>query len=395
MDNRIIRSPSLPGGDLVGAALDRNVMSLADRGGASNLVGERWADVVAETVERWPTEHVTLPGRHPLRVDDVLRLDATPRIAATASRHGLQNPDWLLFGTVDGEPALQAADAKFSVETARSRQVSPEVVRALLDLRDQVPGFLPHVEERLRVEPGLFLSPDYPLTHLMLRRRHGITRTTVRPDEVVFVPAPAAHFFEPLDGRRIMPPLAAIDRLPIDVDASLLASLYYFRLARAAVGFWLDATRPLLPFDDQIAIDEAAIAAEAARRGRTASSAWDAIQQWNADVQTVRDARAAVEQVAGLPMGSRELRPLVARLVEEAGAEQPPSLNQVRRRLGAWYRRALRQRVGPLSPPVPSLSAALREVAAAGAAIAPALPAEAERITTELIAANGARPDST
>ncbi|HET7095270.1 MAG TPA: hypothetical protein VFI22_17405, partial [Thermomicrobiales bacterium] len=344
MDNRIIRSSLLPGGDLVAAALDRNVMTLADRGGASNIVGERWADVVAESVERWPAAQPALPGRHPLHVRDVLRLDATPQIAATASRHGLQNPDWLLFGAVDGEPALQAADAKFSVETARARQVSPEVVQALLDLRDRVPGFLPQVGEHLRVEPGLFLSPDYPLTHLMLRRRRGITRTTARPDEVVFLPAPPAHFFEPLEGWTIMRPLAAIDALPTDIDASLLTALYYFRLARAAVGFWLDATKPLLPLDDRIAVDEAAIAADAERRGQMASSAWDAIQQWNADVQIVRNARAAVEQVAGMPMGSKELRPLVARLADEAGVEQPPSLNQVRRRLGAWYRRELRQR---------------------------------------------------
>ncbi|HEU0114014.1 MAG TPA: hypothetical protein VFQ80_05030, partial [Thermomicrobiales bacterium] len=259
-----------------------------------------------------------------------------------------------------------------------------------LDLRERVPGFLPHVDKHLRLEPGLFLSPDFPLTHLMLRRRHGITRTTVRPEEVVFLPAPPAAFFEPLEGRAIMRPLAAIDRLPTDIDANLLAGLYYFRLARAAVGFWLDATRPLLPLDDRIAVDEPAIAADAARRGRTAASAWDAIQQWNADVQTVRNARAAVEQVAGLPFGSRELRPVVERLAAAAGVEQGPSLNQVRRRLGAWYRRELRQRVGPLPPPVPNLPTALREVAAAGAAIAPALPAEAERITAELIAANGA-----
>ncbi|HEU0114551.1 MAG TPA: hypothetical protein VFQ80_07740, partial [Thermomicrobiales bacterium] len=211
MDNRIIRSPQLPGGDLVAAAFDRGVMIVADRGSASNMVGERWADVAAAAVERWPAEEAILPGRHPLQVSDVLRLDATPQIAATASRHGLQNPDWLLFGTVDGEPTLAAADAKFSVETARSRQVSPEVVRALLDLRERVPGFLPHVDEQLRLEPGLFLSPDFPLTHLMLRRRHGITRTTVRPEEVVFLPAPPATFFEPLEGRAIMRPLAAID----------------------------------------------------------------------------------------------------------------------------------------------------------------------------------------
>ncbi|HEU5431227.1 MAG TPA: hypothetical protein VFU81_06175, partial [Thermomicrobiales bacterium] len=49
-------------------------------------------------------------------------------------------------------------------------------------------------------------------------------------------------------------------------------------------------------------------------------------------------------------------------------------------------------RVGPLPPPVPNLPAALREVAAAGAAIAPALPAEAERIVAALIAGAGVIP---
>ena len=102
MEDRIIRSPLFPGGDLVAAALDRSVMTLADAAGRRHG-WRRWADVVAATVERWPTADVTLPGRHPLHVSDVLRLDATPQIAATASRHGLQNPDWLLFGTEDGE----------------------------------------------------------------------------------------------------------------------------------------------------------------------------------------------------------------------------------------------------------------------------------------------------
>ena len=46
------RSPLLPGGDLVSALFDREVMGLADRGGASNLIGDRWADIAASTRRR-------------------------------------------------------------------------------------------------------------------------------------------------------------------------------------------------------------------------------------------------------------------------------------------------------------------------------------------------------
>ena len=45
------RSPLLPGGDMVSALFDREVMGFADRGGASNLVGDRWADIAAAVFE--------------------------------------------------------------------------------------------------------------------------------------------------------------------------------------------------------------------------------------------------------------------------------------------------------------------------------------------------------
>ena len=251
MDDRVIRSPRLPGGDLVAAVLDREVMGLADRGGASNLVGDRWADLCADHALAWPNCERPVPdgGDEGLRVERVLRLDATPAVAAAASKRGLQNPDLLLVGTRGGAPTLQAVDAKFSVETARAKQVSPAVVADLLGLRDILPalfGDLGRNGQAPAVVPGVFLCPDYPLTHLMLRRRHGILRTTVRPEEVVLLPAPADRFFAPVEGASVMPPLAAIDDLPMRLDESLLASLYYFRLARAAVGCWLDATKPLL-----------------------------------------------------------------------------------------------------------------------------------------------------
>lgn len=386
-DDRIVRATVLPGGDLVAAVLNRDVMSLADRGGASNLVGDRWADLCAEHALAWHGQTVPVPDGDdiPLTVERVVRLDATPQIAAAASRRGLQNPDLLLIGHRAGEPTIQAADAKFSVETARAKQVSPGVVEALLDLRDVLPdlagGSLP---ESITMAPGVFLCPNYALTHLMLQRRVGILRTTVRPEEVVLVPAPAEVFFHDLEGAAVMPVLAGVDQLPVRLEESLLAGLYYFRLARAAVGCWLDATKPLLLYHDHLTVDEALVAAEADSRTTNAPSAFALIEQWHADVQAVRADRAAVEQVAGLPLVSRDLRELIAKLAAERGGELP-SVNQVRRRLGSWYRAQLRQQVGPLRPPVDDLPQKLQEIARVGASINGELQAEATRVVIEML----------
>ena len=125
-----VRSPLLPGGDLVSALLDREVMGLADRGGASNLIGDRWADLAAMHAAAWAGSGrvIQVEEQEPLRIVRVDRLDAIPAVAAAASKRGLQNPDLLLIGQRGREQAIQAADAKFSVETARSKQVSAEVV---------------------------------------------------------------------------------------------------------------------------------------------------------------------------------------------------------------------------------------------------------------------------
>lgn len=392
VSDRPVRSSLLPGGDLVSAVLDREVMALADRGGASNLVGDRWADLAAAHVERWAGAHCPLPGGGTMLVERVVRLDATPRVAALASKRGLQNPDLLLVGDLGGQKALLAADAKFSVETARSKQVSPEVVEGLLGLRDVLPEVFAGIDPGSALAPGIFVSPDYPLTHLMLRRRHGhgIVRTTVHADEVALAPADPGVFFAPLEGSGAMPALARIDELPVGIGQSMLAALYYFRLARAGVGFWMDATKPLLLLDDRPPVDEAAVVAAAEARAEAAiqagASAFEAMLRWNDDVQRIRNQRAAVDQVASPPLSSRELRPQVEALAAACGAPEAPSLNKVRRRLGGWWRAELRDRVGPMLPPVADLPAELERVAAAGRDLMPRLPDELARIVAELVA---------
>ena len=385
-------SPLLPGGDLVSALFDREVMGLADRGGASNLVGDRWADVAAAHVATWvgTERRLHADDREPLRIVRVERLDATPAVAAAASKRGLQNPDLLLIGERGDREAIQAADAKFSVETARSKQVSPEVVLGLLKLRNHLSGLLEGVDDRIQVESGVFLCPDYSLTHLMLRHRRGIVRTTVRREEVVLVPVAADRFWEGVPGAEIIAPLAEIDDLSARPEGNLMAGVYYFRLARAAVGFWLDATKPLLLHNDVATVDLSAVREETAWRSREAISAIDLIRRWDANVQTIRNQRAAVDQVAALPIAGRELRALAATIAQAAGAD-PPSANQVRRRLGTWYRGALRDRFGPLRPPVADMPSILRHIADAGRDLAPQAERELERIVLELVAEASAR----
>ena len=376
-------------------------MTFADRGGASNLIGDRWADLAAAHAAGWSNGlgWIELADGETTPIERVDRLDATPRIAAEASKHGLQNPDLLLVGGDEHGQVIQAADAKFSIETARSKQVSPEVVLALLGLRDRLPDLLPDLEDSAHVEPGIFLSPDYPLTHMVLRgdRRglRGIMRPTVEPHEVVLVPTDPAHFWDGVSGASVIAPLAELDDLPVRPHQSLLAGVYYFRLARAAVGFWLDATKPLLLFNDRVELDEDAVREEAEHRARHADSAIGLIWQWDADVQTVRNQRASVEQVAGLPIPGRELRPRAAAIAESLGADAP-SANQVRRRLSGWFRAELRSRIGPVNPPVANLPEVLRQIAQIGKELTPQADRELERVVRELVAEmQGASPTAT
>lgn len=387
MNNGVIVSPLLPGGDLIAAVLDREVMGLADRGGASGLIGERWADLCAIYASRWVGQPRPIPmsdGQR-LAVDRIIRLDAIPAVAAAASKRAMQNPDLLFIGRVGDRPAIQAADAKFSVETARSKQVSPGVVEALMGLGTVLTSLIGDLEDGLQAVPGVFLCPDYPLTHLIFRRRLGIVRATVSPKEVVILPAPADRFFAPVEGASVMPALAMVDALPVELGESLLASLYYFRLARSAFGCWLDANKPLLLLHDKIEVDEAAVREEAIARGRDATSAYGLILDWWADVQSVRAARSAVDQVTALPIINRDLRTRVFALAEARGVE-PPSLNSIRRKLGVWYRGQFRERVGPLFPPVANLGDTLSELATIGASLQPALETEIDRVIDESLA---------
>lgn len=361
-------------------------MGLADKGGSSGFVGQRWADMVDAwaatllTGVRLPA-HADAPS---VSLERVIRLDDTPGIAAAASRRAMQNPDFLFLGEHDGEQVLQAADAKFSVETARAKQVSAEVVRGLFDLGPVIEPLLRTLPKDMAIVPGLFLVPDYPLTHLMLRRRHGIVRTTVDEREVIFVPAPAIEFLAGLEGREVVPVMAAVDNLAVSPKESLLAALYYFRLTRAAVGCWIDSVKPLLLLNDRVEVNIDEVVEQTLRRANRATTGFGLVIDWNIEIDRVREQRQAVEHVAGLPIQNRDLRNLVQKMADQRGLEAP-SLNQVRRRLGNWYRQELRDRVGPMPPPIVDFGDALQRLGKAGAEVAPGLVGQAKIITSGLL----------
>ena len=386
---RVIHSQRLPGGNLFSAILDREVMRLADRGGASGLVGLRWANLCAEHIATW--RHCAMPIPNATATyswERAVRLDDMPAIASTAARHGLQNPDFLFFGQSGEGPVIQAADAKFSVETARGKQVSPEVVTRLLDLGHILSDLAGEVDSATTVKEGVFLCPDFTLTHIMLQQRQGIVRATVTPEQVILVPAPAHQFFDSVEGQCLIAPLSKVDALAWAPCEDLMAAVYYFRLGRAAIGAWMDAHKPMLSQGQRFNVDEDAVRVETMQRASRARTAFTLIVEWQAEVQLVRYQRATIEQAASPPYMARQLRELVSARGTFPG-KNPPSVHSIRRQLGAWYRRKLFDRIGPIYPPVRDLDAVLRRLARANAELNAELQHEASRVVDESVRHQG------
>ncbi len=389
-----IVSDKLPGKTLVTACLDRRIMALADRGQSSGAIGDRWAAMCADAVRGWNGAEQSAPGGdHPFRIVRVARLDDVPAVAATASKRGLQNPDFLVLGHGDGETIVQGLDAKFSAETAKPRQVSAGVVRDLLELRAILEPITGAVPEDAVVLDGMFLCPDYALTRLVFRGQPGMLRPSVRPDQVMLIDAPADEFFADVPGGSLIPSFASIDELDLSPDDSLLASLYYFRLVRSVAGIQSDERRPLLGDGERYDVDYDVLRADLDARSRQADSAIDLVRAWDRDADTIRGQRDAVEQVAGLPIIAGELREKVERAAFDAG-RVAPSVNKVRRRVGSWYRSELRDLVGPIVPPVDDLGAVLDRIGRAGRTLMPALGRRTTEIIAEMVEESPPREES-
>jgi hypothetical protein len=378
------RSAAIPGGTLVGALWHRDLMRLSDRGRASELVGDRWAELSAVALNAWigterPLAHG--PNSESYRVERIARLDDIPAIAAAASRQQLQNPDFLVIGSGTAGSVAQPADAKFSVETAKSKQVSADVAGDLIGLGPIITDHIPGLDVAVQVVDGFFLCPDFSLTHFMLHRRQGTRGSVSVPNEQVsLVPVTANEFMQPVDGRDLALWLATRDGFPISPHESLAFFLYYFRLARACVGCWIDQTAPLLAYRDKPDVDLAAVHAFARELALGDKSAWQLVLEWDALAESVRRQRAAVDHAAALPMASYELKNRIEAVSKRAGIVAP-STSRVRRAVGSWFRSRLRDEFGEINPPVEQLPPLLRQLHAFAQGLRPALLVEIDETT--------------
>lgn len=344
-----LRSSALPGGSLIRALLDRRLMGLADMGGSSATIGARWSDIVSERVDLLVGAEVKVPGGGAHTVERVIRLDALPHVAHAASKRSLQNPDFVLLGSRDGELTLQAADAKFSIETARSKQVSVDMLTALAEVGPAYTDLLGEWQANGTIVPGLFFAPQSAMTAYVLSGGRGIIRATVKSSEVILLETNADELTGPIPGMRARQRMATLDGLERQAARELLLGLYYVRLSSAAAASWYDMHRPLFGPSDGHGPDLEAVNAEIERRASDNRSAYELVTRWALEAEGVRADRSAINQAVGLPLPNRELREWVTADAEATGVEAP-SLNRVRKELQRWVQDRVLAEVGTIQP---------------------------------------------
>jgi hypothetical protein len=313
----------LPGGNLISALFDRQLTMWSDRGGASRDFGDRWSERVSEALTAQIGTERRLRDNDAYILEAVVRLDDDVRIAEQAGRHKLTNPDFVLFGRrTDRTPIVQAADAKFAVDTIKPNQVSAEALQALLDVenglaREALEQDI-HNHDVLAAEAvsGVFVSPLGPLTDYFLPRLLTDPRQAIDRRQIELIEADPVELFDGMLPARLITPLAQLDRLPTSPRSNLLATMYYYRVACACAWLWVEDRTPLLALDPRIEIDPGLLSDEVGSRAGRADSAFQLVSDWFDDVEIVSRNRKSLEEVLSLPVRMAEIR----QLVERAGA---------------------------------------------------------------------------
>jgi hypothetical protein len=351
-------------------------MTLADRGGASGYVGLTWGALCGEWLATMTGRPIDVNGRLRGILTDVADIDAIPGLPAFASNRGLQNPDFLLTLQTEEGPILVAADAKFSIETAKPRQVSAEMLEALLES----PGSPVKIslDVRGRERNGFFITPDYEVTHLMLKGTVGILRTAIDPDQAYLIAVSPERLFARPDLPPLLNAIAGIDGAEPAWPSDLVTALYYARCVFACAGCRIDESKPLLGSVGQPANDPVLLP-ELLRRAANASSAWGLVLQWDRDAEAVREARVQVHQAADLGVPNREIRDLVEHEAARLGKEAP-SVSRIRRELALWTTAQLVEQFGVVIYPVADLGRLIRDVRRTVAQLRPRFPEQVRTI---------------
>lgn len=385
VDELMLRSSAFPARTLLDSYYDRDVTQLSDRGLASNMIGDRWSDVAAEHIEQWVGTIVAMPDGASVEVHRVYRLDISPQIATIASRRKLQNPDFIIAGARDGEDVLFAIDAKFSIDTAKSAQVASETLAALLEVGHLITDWLPDLPTDAFVQDGYFISPDMPLSHYVLGRSRGRLAARVNREQTLLIPVQPVAFLKGLDGSRLLGPLATLDGFRDQLRTDMLLAMYYFRLARACYGAYGETTRPLFGPDPGDQNVNGQVEQRTIEIARSATSSWDVVQQWDTLAEHVRRQREAAYGAMSFPMANREFRD---RIVAASARREviPPSINSVRKRVGAWYRARFDSQLGTVMPPVDNMPTLLQEIHRIAVDAAPLVEPAFHEILDEVLA---------
>lgn len=368
-----VRDRKLPGGSLLSAYLDRQLMIWSDRGGASRHIGDRWAARCTEWLESLTGTDWQLPDGEVIKVAHVLRLDDVEAVSREANLNHLENPDFLLIGFRESAPQtaiVLALDAKFAADRIKPSQVSAQVVenlltipetgvtRELLDSELEEGGFTSKT-----IIDGAFLCPDSTLTDFLLSRQSR-SRGGREPQATIVLVTPAtATMFADLPASRLISILARQDQLPVSPRDNLLSALYYFRVASACLFLWQEQHMPLFSVDTDAQPEIGLVSADVTLRAATGISSYDLMMDMVDEAEAVQRARQSVANVAALPLRMAEIRSMVQ---QSARDNEKILLRTLRKDLELEFRRKLYEQVGeiPSDDPRP-IGQILDQVAAA------------------------------
>lgn len=376
-----VKSPSLPGGSLLSAYLDRQLMIWSDRGGASRHIGDQWAAHCSRWLDGAISADWPVPQGQPFTVSDILRLDDIPEVSREANQYHLENPDFLIVGSRPDEPVtalVEAVDAKFAADRIKPSQVSAQIVENLLTIpiegvtRELLQNTLvTRGFERYVISDGSFMCPESALTEFLLKRASRQRDNPSSSAEIIRIEPSPGIMFDGITAGKLIGQLARQDRLPVSPRENLLSTIYYFRVACACVYLYGEQHAPLFTVNDTEPPEIGLVSAELARRAVPEHSAYRLMLELVDEAEVVREARQSVANVASLPLRMTEIRGLLQRsgLDEESGKI---ALRNLRRDLELEFRRRLFEDVGEIGADDPrALNDILDEVAHAARNLRP------------------------
>lgn len=384
-DSLMLTSSAFPARTLLDSYYDRDVTRLSDRGLASNMIGDQWSQVSSDEISSWEGKSIDLPDGNAIEVHQVFRLDDIPSIATIASRRKLQNPDFVIAGVINGTSVLMAVDAKFSIDTAKSPQVSAETLQSLLDVGELITDLLPGLPLDAELRDGLFISPDHPLTHYVMARSRGRLSVRVPREQVLLIPVAPVPFLKPLEGARLIGTLASRDDFREEIRSNMLLAMYYFRLVRACYGSYGEMTTPIFGTADHRTLSTEELEQRTVELARTSRSSWNVVLQWDAAAEQIRRQRETAYAAMPFPLASKDLRDRIEAESELRGIDAP-SVNSVRKRLGAWYRDQFDTRIGVVLPPVEDISELVQRIHLVANEVNPLIPEALDEIIETVFA---------